>query len=145
MSSLYQIYFWTLTSCVLVIAASLSKETGVTVLAVLLFIECIQPRSRQKNTPSSFINSAAISSVRVCFVVCTGVFYALLRKVIQGEASLRQWSMMENHIQMAKVSQHVPTYFIMHGNSQHTMTTQHVQLTTHIILCIIFPEHFQGL
>ena len=109
-TSSYQIYMWTLTSCVLVIAASLSKETGATVLAVLLFMECIQPKHRPKNAPSSFINSAAISFVRVCFVLGTGVFYALLRKVIQGEASLRQWSMMENHIQMAKVSQKISFY-----------------------------------
>lgn len=78
-----------------VLLAALSKETGATVLGILILLELSRP-SMVSN--KNVFQWAFVRVHRVVILIGTGVVYFIGRSRLQGKASLRKWSMMENHL-----------------------------------------------
>ena len=129
---------WTSLSLWCSIFASLSKETGVTILSILFLLELLLPPSPPHSpltttttttttpttTPTTKVSLSLFKKFTggrpiILFAhILTGFIYFIARKIVQGEASLRKWQTMENHLYLAEPSV-LRTLTLMHTHAQY--------------------------
>ena len=90
------------TSLALALFASLSKETGATVVLLMLLLEVLpfEEEKEVEKESTATKTTAAAPALRVCATVCATAAFFFVRVRMHGGHSLRKWQLMENHVAM---------------------------------------------